>query len=236
MLVTTCTTPVERTLAVPGARRVRRRAESGAGTELAARRRRWHPRAVGATLRARLLEDVGFSLVELLVASVAGIVVMTATFAILESSQQVQARDAEWALGLQEDRAGLARMVRDIRQASKIEDGKASSITLSATLGGKAWQIKYECGVSQPGTTYTECVRLAAEEPSPLPSGGPVVAKNVLNGSEVFSYLPAAAPTLVTVKIKLPAKGALKQAGSTGYKHEIVLEDGAFMRNRYLEG
>jgi hypothetical protein len=187
-------------------------------------------------LRARLRDGAGFTLVELLVASSAGIIVLSATFAVLETSQRVQARDAEWAIGLQEDRTGLARMVRDIRQATELEEAKPGAITFAATLGGKPWEIKYACGVTQAGTTYTECERLAAEKPKALPTSGPVIVKNLLNGSEVFSYLPAVEPKLVTVKLKLPAKGTLKQTNSNGFKHEIVLEDGAFMRNRYLEG
>jgi len=186
----------------------------------------------------RLVEDAGFTLVELLVASVAAITVLSATFAMLESDQQVQARDSEWALTLQEDRAGLSRMVRDIRQATKVEEAKSGSIVFLATIGGTGWRIKYDCGISQSGTTYTQCVRLAAEEGKTLPGSGPVVVRDVVDGSEVFSYWPSAFdPTKsVTMKIELPAKGTLKQAGSSGYSHKVVLEDAAFMRNQYLEG
>jgi type II secretory pathway pseudopilin PulG len=186
----------------------------------------------------RLLGDAGFTLVELLVASVAAIVVFSATLVLLESSQQVQARDSEWALVMQEDRAGLARMVRDMRQATKVEEAKPGKIVFLATIGGKSWKIKYECGVAQSGSpTFTECIRLAAEEGKALPGTGPATARDVLNGSEVFSYAPSTAePKLVTTKIELPAKGTLKQAGSSGYAHKVVLEDGAFMRNLYPEG
>jgi type II secretory pathway pseudopilin PulG len=185
----------------------------------------------------RLLEDAGFTLVELLVASVAAIVVFSATLVLLHSSQQVQARDSEWALVMQEDRAGLARMVRDMRQATKVEEAKPGKIVFLATIGGKSWKISYECGVAQSGTTFTECLRLAAEAGNALPGTGPATARDVLNGSAVFSYSPSTAePKLVTAKIELPAKGTLKQAGSSGYNHNVVLEDGAFMRNLYPEG
>jgi type II secretory pathway pseudopilin PulG len=187
--------------------------------------------------RMRLDSEAGFTLIELLVASVVAIIVLSATFALLESSTQVQARDTEWALALQEDRAGLARMVRDIRQATKVEEANAGAIFFLATIGGLKLKIKYECGVSQSGTEYKECVRLAAEEGKALPSSGPVVASDVLNGSEVFSYSPStSSPTIATVKIELPAKGTFKQAASSGYQHKVVLEDAAFMRNLYLQG
>jgi prepilin-type N-terminal cleavage/methylation domain-containing protein len=184
----------------------------------------------------------GFTLIELLVASALAVVLFGAVLAMLESSQQVQARDTEWALTMQEDRAGLARMVRDIRQATKVEEAKSSAILFLATIGGKSWKIKYECNISQSGTEYTQCVRLAAEEGKALPGTGPVVVKDVVNGTEVFSYFikgteaSTIAPSVTTLKIELPAKGTLKQAGSSGYTHKVVLEDAAFMRNLELKG
>jgi Tfp pilus assembly protein PilW len=188
-------------------------------------------------LRRCLPGEAGFSLVELLVAMVAAITVLSAVFALLESSQLVQARDSEWALTLQEDRAGLARVVRDLRNATKVEEAKAGTILVSAMISNKEWQIKYECGLSQPGTSYTECGRFAAEKGKALPANGLRIARDLTNGSAVFTYSPSSAEAkLVTVKLELPAKGTLKQAGSSGYSRTVVLEDAAFMRNLYPEG
>jgi type II secretory pathway component PulJ len=190
----------------------------------------------------RPTSEGGFTLIELLVASALAIVMFGAILAMLESSQQVQARDTEWALTLQEDRAGLARMVRDIRQATKVEEAKPGAIFFLATIGGKSWKIKYECNVSQSGTEYTQCVRLAAEEGKALPATGPATVKDVVNGTAVFTYFikgteaNTIAPTAVTLKIELPAKGTLKQAGNSGYSHKVVLENAAFMRNLELKG
>ncbi len=164
-------------------------------------------------------------------------IVFTATLVLLVSGQQIEARDSAWGQTLQEGRAGMSRMLRDIRQASKVEEAKAGAIVFLARVSNKNWTIKYECGVGQPGTEYTECVRIAAEEGKALPSSGSVIVRDVLNGSEVFSYSPsAAAPTIARVKIEIPAKGTLKQAAGSGYKHRVVLEDAAFMRNLYLKG
>ncbi len=177
------------------------------------------------------------TLIEILVACSAAIVVLGATLALLESGQRIQARDAEWATTMQQDRAGLARMVREIRQASKIEEAKANAIVFLATIGGKAWKIEYECASKQADSEYTQCLRLAAEEGKSLPAAGPALATDILDGGEVFSYSPSAAsPTMATLRLELPAKGTLKQAGSRGYQHKVVLEDAAFMRNLYLQG
>jgi Tfp pilus assembly protein PilV len=239
MLATVCPTDPGARAAADTPACARGSAPRGAAATLRARgsRRRGGRASAARRFCRRLRSDSGFTLLELLVASLTGVIVLTATFALLESSQQVQARDAEWALALQEDRVGLARMVRDIRQATKVEEAKTGSIVFLATIGGKAWKVKYECGVSQSGTTFTQCERLAAEEGKALPATGPLLVRDMVNGSEVFSYLPnTTEPKIVTAKIELPAKGTLKQAGSTGYGHKVVLEDAAFMRNLYLEG
>lgn len=177
-------------------------------------------------------------MVELLVASVAAVTVLGGIMTLVISSLNAQARDSEYALTLQEDRAGLARMVRDIRQATEIKEAKTSAINFLATIGGTKYQIKYDCSVAQSGTTYNECVRLAAEEGKTLPTTGPPVAKDLLNGSEVFTYSPSSEPSkvrLATLRLEIPAQGTLKQTGS-GYTHHVVLEDGAYARYLYLEG
>jgi type II secretory pathway component PulJ len=192
----------------------------------------------------------GFTLIELLISTLLSLVVFGGILAVLETSQSVQARDTEWALTLQEGRAGLARTAREIRQASKVERAEAGTIEFLATIGGKEWKIRYECGVIQSGTEYHECVRKAVEgKANPLPSTGAPVVRDVLNPTKVFCYSHGAAActesptateraetTVATLRIELPAKGTLKQAGNGGYTHTVVLEDDAFMRNLALEG
>lgn len=185
---------------------------------------------------ARVRSEAGFTLIEVLVASALAIVLLGGVLAALESSQRVQARDTEWALTLQEGRAGLARMAHEIRQASKVEKAEASTLLFLAAVGGKKWQVKYECNVEQAGTSYRECVRLAAEEGKSLPASGTPIVRDVANGTTVFSYTPTStSPTVVTLKVEIPAKGTLTLAGG-GYKHNVVLEDAAFMRNLDLSG
>jgi Tfp pilus assembly protein PilW len=183
-----------------------------------------------------LAGEAGVTLVELLVALVAALVVFGATLTLLVPSQRVQARESEWALVLQQDRVGLAQMVRDIRQASKLEETTPSAIRFLATLGGKSWEVKYQCNAPQAGTTYTTCDRLAAEVGKGLPAESEKLAVTTYmsNGASVFSYSPVAKPTVATIKIELPSTGKLVQPGGEG--HKIVLEDAAFMRYQYLEG
>lgn len=172
----------------------------------------------------------------MLVASAVAVAVFGATLALLESSTQLQSRDTEWALILQRDRVGLARMTQELRQASKVEEAKANAIVFMATIGGKSWKIKYECSVAESGSSYHECVRVAAEEGKALPTSGPATATAIVNGGEVFSYSPSSsAPTLVTVKLELPSQGTLRQSEGA-FKHTVVLENAAFIRNLNLAG
>jgi type II secretory pathway pseudopilin PulG len=175
--------------------------------------------------------EAGFTLIELLVASAMAIILLGATLTILVTTQRVQASDAEWAQTMQAGRTGLARMAHEIRQASTIEKAEAGTIDFLATIGGTSWQIKFECGVAQSGTTYDECVRFAAEGSKSLPTTGSPTIRDVLNGTAVFAYSPSASPNVVTLKVELPAKGTLHQANSVGNTHNVVLEDAAFMRN-----
>jgi type II secretory pathway pseudopilin PulG len=191
----------------------------------------------------------GFTLIELLISTLLGLVVFGGILGILETSQNVQARDTEWALTMQEGRTGLARMAREIRQAYKIEKAEAGTIEFLAQIGTTKWKIKYECGAEQPGTTYHECVRKAVESTGTLPSTGAPVVLDVLNPTKVFCYSHGAAActesptateraeaTVATLRVELPAKGTLKQAGSSGYSHNVVLENAAFIRNCSING
>jgi Tfp pilus assembly protein PilW len=188
-----------------------------------------------------LAEEAGFTLVELLVVCAISMVVLGAILTTLVISQEVQASDAEWALTMQEGRAGLARMAREIRQASKVETAEGGTIVFQATISSTVWQIKYECGATESGTTYHRCVRYAAEYGKSLPSTGTTVVGTVLNPTSVFTYFNGStesttSPDVVTLKVELPAKGTLKQPGGSSHNNHIVLENAAFMRNLDLNG
>ncbi len=194
---------------------------------------------------ARRGREDGFTLIELIVVMALSTIVLGAMLTTLYNSQQIQAGDAEWAQVMQEGRTGMSRMTREIRQASKVTAHEAGTIEFLATIGSTEWKIKYECGVEQTGTTYHECVRKAVEKSTgTLPSTGTPTVRDVLDPTEVFKYFKGATETakpeemnVVTLKIKLPAAGTLKQADFKGYANKtVVLENAAYMRNLDLEG
>jgi len=203
------------------------------------------PRRVSAASQS------GFTLIEVLVSAALSIIVLGGVLSVLEASQNAQSRDQEWALVIQEGRAGLERMVREMRQAYSIRNDSHSSIDFYATIGGTSWEISYDCEESQPGSEFRECVRRAAtfiagkapsKEELTTASAVPII-KDVLNGTKadendrVFEeFSPnAIAPDLVTVKLVLPASGTLKLADASTYTHKVILENGAYIRDMALE-
>ena len=74
-----------------------------------------------------------------------------------------------------------------------------------------------------------------------LPATGTRIVGGILNGSEVFKYFKDGAanttePDYVTLKLEVPASGALTQSGSSFYKNRVVLTNAAYMRNLNPEG
>ncbi len=187
-------------------------------------------------------DEAGFTLVEVLVACVMSIALIGAVLSLLESSQRVQARDTEFGLVLQEGRTGLSRMAREIRQAYSVKSASPNSIDFLIDLGGKNYEVLYECSVTQPGTSLHECVRLAAGEGKSLPplSAGAPVVQRIGNETSidthgspdpVFTYSPdAISPNVVTLKLVLPASGSLSKELGLGLKHNIVLTTAAYIR------
>lgn len=186
------------------------------------------------------LGEHGFSLVEVLAALTIATLLFGVVLSLLVSSQRIEDRDSEWALTLQEDRAGLARIVREVRQAYSVKGATGNSIDFLATIGGKNLEIYYQCNVEQPGTAYDRCVRVQATPPASLPalSTGRTIVSDVLNQTSadpsdpVFSYSPnAITPSVVALKVVAPSGGTLKlPSGSTGYTHKIVLSNSAYIR------
>ncbi len=169
-------------------------------------------------------------------------IVVGAAMSALETGQNAQSRDAEWAQVIEEGRGGLARMVREIRQAYSIRWDTPSELDFYATFAGKSYEIDYNCKEKQSGTEFEQCVRKQAEVGKSLPSTGAVIIKDVLNNTSadkedpIFKeYSPnAIAPDLVTVKLVLPASGTLKLAGASTLKHQVILTDNAYIRDMNL--
>lgn len=228
------------------------------GGETAAGHRRLAAlRGASSAMRRHLSADGGFTLIEMLVASTLGLIVLGAVLSALIASQNAQSRDAEWAATLSEERANLSTMTHELRQAYRIriEGTNYSKITFDTTIGGAEWLVEYNCKEPQSGTEYNECVRRAAQfKEGAEPSGeelasatGVPVIRYVLNGTKadepeskedpIFQEFSPneIAPDLVTIRLVVPASGTLKLTNAEVYKHHVVLYEGAYIRDMGVE-
>jgi hypothetical protein len=188
-------------------------------------------------------EEGGFALVELLVATALLAGILIALLNVLDTAARAVPRDVEWTHAVREGRVGVARMVRELRQADAIHGTTPNQLDFEITRGGQARRVMYACDVAEPGTDRRRCTRVEAASGAALPdpaSGAPVVLR-LLNGTPedpVFTYGPnEVAPRYVTAQVRIPSTGE-RRPGASGAAagHDVVLSDGAFLRNRAGSG
>jgi type II secretory pathway pseudopilin PulG len=193
------------------------------------------------------------TLIELLVVMVMLLIVVAATLTVLQRTSRQESASQQYSAEIQDARAGLERMMRDIRGTTRVTSADSSYVRF-VLQGTTNYVVQYECDIQQPGTQYTECTRVQAVlganvDPATvsLPAGStgiPIVLR-VTNGSSVFAYQSSSGgtvitgaaaaenPTWVEATIKVPASGGLPSSLAT-IKHLTVLNSGAYLRNADL--
>ncbi|HEY0318184.1 MAG TPA: hypothetical protein VGC49_07805 [Solirubrobacterales bacterium] len=188
-------------------------------------------------MRARLRvlrADEGITLVELLVASAMGVVVMGAVASLVISAVRDQPRISQQADNISTARTVLDRMTHEIRNGIAIapERAKSNSVSFQAyvrhtTCGGSVvlasalpsikCQITYSCTTT--ACSRTESVPGTFTGTARLLIGG-------ISGSQVFTYRPnLTEPTYVKMTLRLPNPTG---AGA------LTVSSGASMRNATL--
>ena len=181
---------------------------------------------------ARLRNEDGVTLVELLVASAMGVVVMGAVAMLVIGAVRGQPRISAQAQNVSTARWVLERMTRELRGGGTVVTKTPSKVSfvafvrhttcggttaLASTASATECLITYECST-------TACYRTEAAKNST--TGTPRLIFSGINSSEVFTYAPnQTEPTYVKVTLRLPnpdAKGAL------------TVSDGAALRNATL--
>lgn len=186
-------------------------------------------RPVGLPSRFRRSED-GFTVVELLVATVMMVIISGATVSLFISTLKDQTRITKNAARVGDGRVALRTIVDDIRQASAITTTpKAEELSIttyvhastctsapSATATAIACAVTYKCLQETSKTTF-ECTRSVG-------GGTAVKVATGLSSKAVFTYTPSAATTAtyITAKLVYPA---------TSGTYTTTLENGAALRN-----
>jgi len=179
--------------------------------------------------RARTIrtEERGFTLPELLVATVLGLLVIGAAVTAFTGAIQSQPRVSSQAAAIQQARTTMERITRELRQGSSVPSASASQLSIvtyvhSATCGGGASNTSISCRVSYSCASGT-CTRAEANPDGTSP-GPAVQVVTGLSSSNVFVYTPptSTAPAYVGVTLAFPAKGGTDA---------ITLSDGSALRN-----
>lgn len=176
-------------------------------------------------------EETGFTLPEVLVAMVIGMVVLGAAVILFTSSIRgqpaLQTRDTQ----IQQARTAVEQIVREVHQASVVKTATGSQLSLitwvDTTCAGGASSTAVTCRVTYTCVTTGACTRTLAN-PDGTGGGAAVQIVNGLSASptdvgSVFSYTPnTTLPTYIGVRLAFAPK-----PGQNG----VTLDDGASLSN-----
>jgi type II secretory pathway pseudopilin PulG len=179
--------------------------------------------------------EAGFTLVELLVASAMGIVLLGALGSMVISAMRSQPEVSKRSQNISTARWVLERMTREIRNGIKVgpsapTPGEVSFETyvrhatcgettpLAETSPPVKCQVTYRC-------TTTKCSRIEANPG--INTGTETTIFSGINSSNVFSYSPSqtTAATYVGITLRIP-----NPSGSAA----LTVSDGASLRNAVL--
>jgi type II secretory pathway pseudopilin PulG len=177
--------------------------------------------------------EAGITLVELLVASAMGVVLMGAVGSLVISAMRDQPKISEQAQTISTARWVLERLTREIRDGVKVDRATASEVSFETyvrhtTCGGttplESSKPSIKCEVTYTCTT-TSCSRVEAGPGFYTGTATPIFKG--INSNNVFSYQPEPpqAPTYVKVTLRMP-----NPSGPAA----LTVSDGASLRNATL--
>lgn len=192
-------------------------------------------------VRPRALDDDGVSLTEVLVVCSVMIIVVLGVLSTLDSAAQTVPRDVERTHAIAEGRVGVLRMVRELRGAETIRGTTPNSVDFETSVGGVVRRVRFACEVPDDALQgFRRCTRVEAVAGAelPAPTAGATLVSRVRNGTAadpVFTGVPdGVAPRYLRVRVLVPSTGERTAHERPG--HDVVLEDGAYLRNRDLGG
>lgn len=185
--------------------------------------------------------EAGFTLTEVLVTTTVLVVVVLAILQTLDGAARAVPRDVEWTHAIAEGRVGVLRMVRELRGADAVLGTTPNSIDFQTSDDGTVRRVRFACEVPDgvlPG--FRRCTRVEAGAAGvlPAPSTGETLVGRIRNGTPedpVFRGTPdPVAPRYLAVRVLVPSTGERTARERPG--HDVVIEDGAYLRNRDLGG
>jgi len=179
--------------------------------------------------------EAGYTLIELLVAMMMGVIVLGAVGSLVVSAMKNQPRISERAQDITTARWVLERLTRELRNGIRIDNATPSSVSFESYVrhtacGGSAFlaatSASIPCEVTYTCTT-TACSRIEAAPK--VTTGKATTIFEGIDSSDVFSYLPeedGAPKTFVKVTLRMP-----NPAGDA----PLTVSDGASLRNATLD-
>jgi Tfp pilus assembly protein PilW len=188
-------------------------------------------------IRQRLVgssPEAGLTLIELLVASAMGVVLMGAVVPLIIAPLRSQPKIRQSADDVRTARFVTERLTRELREGVVVDKATASSVsfqtyvrhstcggtgTLASTVPAIKCEVTYTC-------SGTSCTRLEAV-PGVYTGTSQAIFTGLNNSSSVFTYSPnSTSPTYVGIQIRIPAR-----EGSAA----TTVTDGASLRNATLD-
>jgi type II secretory pathway pseudopilin PulG len=179
--------------------------------------------------------EAGITLVELLVASAMGVVLMGAVASLVISAMRDQPKISKQAQTISTARWVLARLTREIRNGIRVDQATASAVSFETyvrhtTCGGSTQladtAAPIPCEVTYTCTT-TSCSRIEANPKVYVGTAIPIFKG--INSNNVFSYTPAPEPPQAATYIKVTL-----QMPNPGGPAALTVSDGASLRNATL--
>jgi prepilin-type N-terminal cleavage/methylation domain-containing protein len=186
---------------------------------------------VGARVADRLRSDRGFTIPELLVAALIGLIVAGAAMTLLVTMVRSQPSVSERAAQVQQGRTMLEVLSRELRQGESVLSPTASGLTVltyvnSAICGGAHASTAILCRVTY-ACNATSCTRTERNADG-SGTASPVQVVREITGPNVFSYQGTAGdPSYVGIRLVFPADDG---------SEAITLDGGAALRNYFEAG
>lgn len=194
-----------------------------------------------STTVGRRRRDDGFTLTEVLVVTTVLVIVLLGVLQTLDTAAQTVPRDVERTHAIAEGRVGVARMVRELRGAETIRGTTPNSVDFETAVDGVVRRVRFACELPDSAVAgLRRCTRVQADAGAelPAPSEGETLVSRVRNGTAtdpVFAGVPdGVAPRYLRVRVLVPSTG--ERTGRDRAGHDVVFDDGAYLRNRDLGG